>query len=367
MTTARAAVQVADRMIEIQELEIPGRLGPGEALLRVEASGMCGSDVEQFEGIAAAKGLMTYPGIPGHEIVGRIDRITEEARARWSVDVGTRVAVVSGPSCGSCRYCRLEHTGWRPCPSGITYGFHPTSEGSGLWGGYAEVMHLLPGTSVLPLPDHLDVRDATLFNPLAAGFDWVIRAGRMRPGDSVLITGAGQRGLASVLAARQGGARQIIVTGLGRDAAKLEIAAELGATRTVNIEQEDVTEVVASVTGGVGVDLVVEATPHATGPVIDALGAARFAGTVVLAGLKGGATADDFPVDTIVHKVLNVVGVLGTSAWSSEQAINAIVSERYDLSRLHSHTLGLDDVAHAMRLLAGEVPNEDAVHITITP
>lgn len=367
MPTASAAVQTGDRTIEMQQLDIPTTLAPGEALLRVEGSGMCGSDVEQYHGVAAAKGLMTYPGIPGHEIVGRIDRITDEASQRWRVDVGTRVAVVGGPRCGTCQFCRLEHTGWRPCTSGVTYGFHPTSVGSGLWGGYAEVLHLLPGTTLIPLPDELDVRDAVLFNPLSAGFDWVIRAGGMRPGDTVLITGAGQRGLASVVAARQGGASQIIVTGLSHDAEKLELARRLGATTTVDVERDQITDVIGSVTNGRGADLVVEATPHATAPVVDALAAARFAGTVVLAGLKGGRTADDFPVDTIVHKVLKVVGVLGTSTWSSEQAIRTIVAGDQDFSFLHSHTFGLDGVEHAMQLLAGEVAGETPIHITITP
>ena len=74
-----------------------------------------------------------------------------------------------------------------------------------------------------------------------------------------------------------------------------------------------------------------------------------------------------FPVDTVVHKVLTVVGVLGTSLWSNEQAIRTIASGKYPLDDLHSHTFGLDEAGYAMQLLAGEIGDEGSIHITIVP
>jgi threonine dehydrogenase-like Zn-dependent dehydrogenase len=364
--SVRAAVLTADRHVESQEFPDPV-LGPGEALLRVEGCGMCGSDVEAYHGATARQRLLEYPVIPGHESVGRIAAIDDEARRLWGLDVGARVAVVGGPKCGTCDFCRVERPGWRPCPNGVTYGYRTTTIGSGLWGGFSEYLQLLPGSVLMAVPEDLSAQDCVLFNPLAAGFDWVVRSAGTQVGDTVLILGAGQRGLASVIAAREAGAAQIVVTGLERDRKKLDLALRLGATLAVNVEQDSVVTAVRDLTHGRGAERVIEATPLAAQPVLDALEAARWGGTVVLAGLKGQRPMDSFPVDTIVHKVLTVVGVLGTSVWSNEQAIRTIASGAYPLDELHSHTFGLDDVGHAMELLAGEVEHEDAIHITIVP
>jgi threonine dehydrogenase-like Zn-dependent dehydrogenase len=364
---ARAAVQVADRTIEIQHFTVPEHLGEGEALLKIEGTGTCGSDVEQYHGATARRGLCTYPVIPGHEPVGRIAAISDTARQLWGFDVGTRVAIVSGPRCGVCPGCRAQQPGWHPCPAGVTYGYRSTTIGSGLWGGFAEYLHLLPGTLLLELPEHLSIEDCVLYNPLAAGFDWVSRAAETRVGDHVLILGTGQRGLASVIAAKEAGADQIIVTGLSRDRKKLELARRFGATLTVDVEQGNVVEAVRDVTGGLGANRVIEITPYASQPVLDALDAAARGATIVLAGIKGGRVVPEFPVDTIVMKTLRLVGVLGTSNWSNEQAIRVIASGKYPLHEMHTHTLGLDQLDYGIRVLAGEVDGEEAIHVTITP
>jgi hypothetical protein len=96
---ARAAVQVADRTIEIQQFTVPEHLGEGEALLKIEGTGTCGSDVEQYHGATARRGLCEYPVIPGHEPVGRIAAISDTARQLWGVSglsgTAARLAPVS--------------------------------------------------------------------------------------------------------------------------------------------------------------------------------------------------------------------------------------------------------------------------------
>jgi threonine dehydrogenase-like Zn-dependent dehydrogenase len=328
---------------------------------------MCGTDVEQYEGAAARAGRLVYPVIPGHETVGRIVELDDATKRVWGLDAGARVAIISGSKCGVCRFCRMDHPGFKPCLNGVTYGFRPTTFGSGLFGGMSEYMHLLPGTMVMPVPDDLSIEDAVFFNPLAAGFDWAVRAAGTQVGDTVLVLGAGQRGLACVIAAREAGAGQIIVTGLERDRRRLAIAADLGATTTVNVDSEDVVTIVRDLTNGVGAHRIVDATPYASQPVLDALEAAAWGATIVFAGIKAGRPVPEFPVDAIIHKVLNVVGVLGTSVWASEKAMETIASKRYALQALHTHTVGLDEVDWAVRVLGGEVDGEDAIHITVTP
>src|SRR5690606_29361143 len=112
-------------------------------------------------------------------------------------------------------------------------------EPPGLWGGYAQYMYLHPN-SVLHRGDAaLPPGIAVMFNPLGAGFRWAVEIPRTRPGDTVVILGPGQRGLASVIACREVGAGTIIVTGLAADAKKLALARAFGADHTVDVDNED--------------------------------------------------------------------------------------------------------------------------------
>ena len=100
-------------------------------------------------------------------------------------------------------------------------------------------MYLDPCSIVHQMRPDIPASIAVMFNPLGAGFRWAVELPRTGPGDTVLILGPGQRGLASVIAARAAGADTIIVTGLTRDAAKLALARELGADHMIDVEQED--------------------------------------------------------------------------------------------------------------------------------
>ena len=282
---ARAAVQTGDRKIEMQEFKVPNGVEPGGALLRVEASGMCGSDYEQYSGALAGSGLFQYPVIPGHEPIGRIERISPEASRLWGVSEGDRVAVEPFCPCGICDRC--TEGSYQLCRNRFLYAYTPTDVGSGLWGGYAEYMVLRPNTIVHKLPEDLSTDDAVLFNPIGAGFEWGYKIPGTRIGDTVLILGPGQRGLACVVGAREAGASAIIVTGLGKDAHKLALARELGATHTINVEQASTVDQVREITGGELADRVIDVSAFATHPVLDAIDAVRPGGTIVLAGIKG--------------------------------------------------------------------------------
>lgn len=358
---ARAAVQVADRTIELQEFQVPSDPEPGGAILRVEASGMCGSDYEQYSGAMAGTGFFEYPVIPGHEPIGRIEKISPEASHAWGVVEGDRVAVEPFCPCGVCARCTEGN--YQLCLHRFMYAYTPTDVGSGLWGGYAEYMVLRPNTIVHKLPEDLSTEDAVLFNPLGAGFEWAYRAAGTMVGDSLLVLGAGQRGLAAVVAAKEAGAETIIVTGLAKDARKLELARQFGATHTIDVEQEDTVERVREITGGALADRAVDVSAFATQPVLDAVAAVRPGGTIVLAGIKG---MREVPIvsDQVILKNLRIQGMLGVGSWAYSQAIRVIASHRYPLEEMHTHTLSIDEVERGMRLLSGE-DGGGAIHITV--
>jgi threonine dehydrogenase-like Zn-dependent dehydrogenase len=354
---ARAAVQVADRKIEIWTLPVPDAVGDDEALVEVEGSGMCGSDWKQYQG----RLIPCYPVIDGHEIVGRISRIGPTAARRLGLSVGDRVAVEGTRPCGECVVCLNGR--WKHCIHGTIYGLTSVADGPGLNGGYAEYLVLRSNSRVYKMPDELAIQDAVFFNPLASGFDWLIRLGDTRVGETVLIAGPGQRGLGSVIAAKEAGAGKIIVVGRGRRPWKLDLAMELGATHVINSDEESVPERVAEITGGEMADRAVDTTPDVTKPLEDIIASMRSEGTVVLTASK----TEEIPmfVQKIMRKSLTVRGAMAASEWGKRQAIRVLGERRYDLSKIHTHTFPIEQLDLAMRTLGGEVPGEEAVHITV--
>ena len=282
----------------MRELPLP-EVGPDDGLLRVEACGICGSDYEQYAGALPVR----YPAIPGHEPVGRIAEIGEDAARCWDVAVGDRVGVEALVPCGTCRDC-LAGTP-RLCsgrPGVASYGFLGLDLPPGLWGGYADYLYLSPHSVVHKIDESVPPEIATLFNPIGAGFRWAVEMPSLQPGETIVVLGPAQRGLASVIAAREAGAGCIIVTGLGRDAAKLALAREFGADLAIDVEQEDLRKAVRAATGGRGADVVIDVTAYSTEAVTQAIDLARRGGRVVLARTKGPKPVADFYSDRIVGK-----------------------------------------------------------------
>jgi threonine dehydrogenase-like Zn-dependent dehydrogenase len=207
---------------------------------------------------------------------------------------------------------------------------------------------------------------AVMFNPLGAGVRWALQYGGVHLGSTVLVLGAGQRGLAAVLASRYVGAGLVIATGLARDERKLALAREFGADVAINVDEEDTVARVRELTGGDGVDVVLDVTPMAQQPVRDAIEAVRWGGTIVLAGLKGRKEIA-ITTDTLINKALTVKGAFSVDAAAYTDAIKLIESGKFPLEKMQTHKYGLDDVEHAIKLLAGEIPGEDGIHVAVMP
>jgi len=358
----RAVVQTGPRQIEMREFPRPV-IGPDDgALLRVEACGICGSDVEQYRGHLGQQWL---PMVPGHEPLGIIEEVSASAAARWGVQPGDRVAVEILIPCRSCELCLAGR--YMSCRTRIgSHGGGNPERGLGPWGGFSEYIHLHPNSILHTMRGDIPAELAVMFNPLGAGVRWAAHLGGVGLGDTVLILGCGQRGLAAVLASRAAGAGTIIVTGLSRDRFKLGLAREFGADVAIDVEAEDVVARVAEITGGAGADVVLELTPMAAQPIRDALQAVRWGGRVVLAGLKGGRPVE-LSTDVIINKALTVMGAFSVDSRAYAEAIRLIEAGGFPLERMHTHTFGLEDVGRAIETLAGEVPGEDAVHVAIVP
>jgi threonine dehydrogenase-like Zn-dependent dehydrogenase len=226
----------------------------------------------------------------------------------------------------------------------------------------------LDATSVVHRVDpDLPPEIAVMFNPLGAGFRWAVELPGTQPGDTVAILGPGQRGLASVLACREAGAKRIIVTGLEVDARKLTLARDFGAHHTVDVENEDAKQRIQELTDGDGADLVLDVSAYATAPVADALDYVRPGGTVILAGVKAFQPIPDFVSDKIVLKEITVRGAIGVTSSGYRRAIELIESRRHPVERMHTHDFALRDAELAIRTLAREIPGEESVHSCLLP
>jgi threonine dehydrogenase-like Zn-dependent dehydrogenase len=208
---------------------------------------------------------------------------------------------------------------------------------------------------------------AALFNPLGAGFRWGVEIPRLRPGDSVVILGPGQRGLACVLACREAGAGKILVTGLARDARKLALAKRFGADEALEVESVDARERVREMTAGRGADIVVEVTSYSTAPVAAALDYVRPGGTVVLAGVKGFKPIPDFISDKIVVNEITVRGAIGVTSAGYRSAIRMIESGKPEVAAMHTHDFDLRHAERAIDVLAGRVAGEESIHSCLIP
>lgn len=361
--TTRAIVQTGPRALEMRDLPIP-EIDDDSALLRVEACGICGSDAEQYTGVLPVR----FPVVPGHEPLGIIDRIGDRAAKRWGVEAGDRVAVEALIPCGHCRACRAgRYQSCRGRGGLFGHGYVPLEHPPGIWGAYADYMYLDPFSIVHRIRKDIPASLAVMFNALGAGFRWAVEMPDTGPGDTVLILGPGQRGLASVIAARTAGADQIIVTGLSRDAKKLRLAKALGADHVIDIETEDARKRVRTLTDGRGADVVVEVSANAPEPVAEALHYVASGGRIVLAGMKGFKAVPEFLSDLVVVKEATIMGAFGVTMRSYESAIHLIESGREELGELHTHDFPLAEAEKAIQTLAGELPGEPSIHSCILP
>ena len=362
----RAAVAVAPGRTEIRELELPAP-DAASGMLNVVTTGVCGSDWSYYQNLPRSRG----PLILGHETVGYVEAMGALAAARWGVKEGDLVALEEYLPCGHCEFCRsgefrlCDATDWRL--GGLRYGATGLSVAPGLWGGFAERQYLHINTVFHRVPAGVEARHAALALPLSNGIEWAYLQGKAGPGQTVLIQGPGQQGLACVVAAREAGAEKIIVTGLSNatDECRMALAREMGAHHTVDIERVDLLETVAEITGGRMADLVIDCASGGTASVTSAVQLARKRGCVVLGGQKR-QPIPLFDSDRIIANFLTVKGMRGHSYESVELALQLISGNRHNVKAMSTHSFALQDTDLALRSLAGEGVDA-AIHMTIEP
>lgn len=315
----RAVVLPAPGQVDVRECALP-EVGPDDVLIRSRAVGICGSDVELFLGTRPPD-FCRYPLVPGHEWAGEV---VATGASVHDLAAGTKVVSEGFVYCGVCACCRQGRTNL--CEAGYDeIGFTRA-------GGLAEYV-AVPARLVHPLAAEASLAAAALLEPTAVVAQAYLAASP-QPGSTVFVVGDGALGLLAAHLARHYTPALVVLVGAHDD--RLALARRLGATHTINGRHTDATAVVADLTHGRGADLVVECGSRAEG-VVQALRAARRGGTVVLAGIAGGASEVRIASDTFVLRQLSVHGVFGASAGAWSQAVRLFNARLLNLEPLITH------------------------------
>ena len=350
----------------MREYPMP-EIAADSALLKMEVAGICGTDVKLY-----AHPPSDAHVIMGHENIGTIAKAGSEFTRRKGFKEGDLVFVEHYVSCGQCEWCvqgqfrHCENTDWRFNPDAIRYGYTSAERAPHLWGGFAQYVYL-PWNAVLHhVPKGVTPELAGLVTPMANGVEWSLFDGGVGYNSTVLIQGPGQQGLSQTVICKQAGAALIIVTGTGKDAARLEVAKLLGADYVIDVDKEDPLARIMEITGGKGVDVALDCSAGA-GLVPIRLGVnalKRKAGTIVVQGEM--KVYPDFPLEQVTVKFVTIKSARGHSYKACELALAQLASKRFPLEKVTTHRFGINDVDLAIRSVGGKgLP--DVIHASLMP
>ena len=329
---------------KLEDITIP-KAGPGEALVKVEAVGICASDLKCYHGAAKFWGDASRPAwaetevVPGHEFGGEIVELDDAAAKRWGVKKGDRVVAEQIVPCGECRYC-LRGNYWMCAPHGM-FGFKRATPG-----GMASYMVFPKEALVHKISKNVKPQHAAYAEPLSCALHAVERA-NIKFADVVVVAGCGPIGLGMIAGASAKFPATLIALDL--DDRKLEVAKKCGATHTINIGKQDPVQIIRDMTEGYGADIYLEGTGHPAA-VLQGLKLLRKLGTFVCYSVF----KEDVTVDWSIisdDKELDVLGAhLGPNCWPA--AIKMIESGRLPLDEICTHQFPLADFQKGLDMVA---------------
>ncbi|RZZ89048.1 L-threonine 3-dehydrogenase [Pseudoxanthomonas winnipegensis] len=304
--------------------------GPNEVLVKLEKTAICGTDLHIYLWDEWSQRTIK-PGLTiGHEFVGRIAQL---GSAVTGYQVGQRVSAEGHIVCGHCRNCR----GGRPhlCPNTVGIGVNVN-------GAFAEYM-VMPASNLWPIPDQIPSELAAFFDPYGNAAHCALEFGVI--GEDVLITGAGPIGIIAAGICKHIGARNVVVTDVNDF--RLKLAADMGATRVVNVANTSLKDVMADLhMEGFDVGLEMSGNPRAFNDMLDCM---YHGGKIAMLGIMPRGAGADW--DKIIFKGLTVQGIYGRKMYETWYKMTQLVLSGFPLGKVLTHQLPIDDFQKGFDLM----------------
>ena len=321
----------AEPGIWMEDVAVP-EIGHNDVLIKIRKTSVCGTDIHIFNWDDWASKTIPVPMVIGHEYVGEIAAVGSEVRG---LEEGDRVSGEGHINCGFCRNCRAGRR--HLCMNTVGVGVNRP-------GCFAEFL-ALPAANAFRVPEAIDDSVASILDPLgnathtALSFDLV--------GEDVLITGAGPIGVMAAAIARHVGARHIVVTDVNDY--RLNLAAQLGATRTVNVSRETVEDVMRELGMAEGFDVGMEMSghPNALDTILHTL---HHGGRLALLGIPPGPTTVDW--NDVIFKGLVIKGVYGREMFETWYKMASMLQSGLDVAPVITHHFAAEDYAAAFEIMA---------------
>ena len=317
--------------LDLRDVPEPG-INPDEVLIAVRRAGICGTDMHIYNWDAWAQKTIPVPMVVGHEFVGEI------------VEVGSNVndfragQIVSGEGhvvCGRCRNCMAGRRHLCNQTSGI---------GVDRPGSFAEYV-ALPMSNVWEHSAGIDLDVASLFDPFGNAVHTALQYDLL--GEDVLITGAGPIGAMAAAVCKHAGARHVVITDVIDS--RLELAATLGATRTVNVTRESIEQVQKELQMSEGFDVGLEMSgnPEAFNALIANM---CHGGKVAILGIPSENTAIDW--NTVIFNMLTLKGIYGREMYETWYKMSVMIDSGLDISPVITHRLNYSDFQHGFDVMS---------------
>lgn len=340
----KASVFYDKQTIQYEQRAIP-EIGPGEVLLKMEVCGLCGTDIHKVLDESVPES-----SILGHEVSGKI---VKTGQGVSNFKEGDRVFVAHHVPCFTCHYCQREM--YTLCRQ-----FKETNLDPGGFSEYIRVPELHVKHTMGKLPDSVTFEEGALVEPVACclhGFESI----QVKPGDSLLILGAGQIGCLQVQIARHLLAGQIIVSDI--NPYRLEQSLQFGADHAVNSKEEDLLDTVMRLTNGNGADhVIISAGIGSLLP--QAMECVRRGGTIlVFAPFKKEFV--QIPAERFFNDEIKIIGSYSSNPYNYESALQMIQQGIIQADKMVTHRFPLSQLHEAIR--CAHDPNEKVLKVLITP
>lgn len=354
--TMQAVVCHGPENYQMEEVAVPTP-GPGEALVRVGAVGICASDLKCYHGAAKFWGDDNRPAwaeteaIPGHEFSGTIVQIDDEGAKRWGVAVGDAVVAEQIVPCWECRYCMSGD--YHMCARHDMFGFKRRTPGA-----MASYMVFSTDSLVHKVSKDLAPAHAAFAEPLSCALHAVERA-ELTFDDIVVVAGCGPIGLGMIAGAKAKSPKLIIALDMAQD--KLDLATQCGADVAINIGTENALAKVLELSDGWGADVYLEGTGHPSA-VGQGLNMLRKLGRFVEYSVFGSDVSVDWSIISD-DKELDIRGAhLGPKCWPA--AIRLIESGALPMDKIVTHQLPLADFQKGLDMVAD---GKESIKVCLIP